>query len=113
MIIWIIISGGFTLLCTLYAAYDLWKKRHAASSVDVVSSAVELLKPYKEEVSSLRKDLQKANTVIDNLNDKLEKAENRADQLNSQLVDAQTEVGYLKVQVRLLSNQIRDANGDK
>jgi chromosome segregation ATPase len=106
---WII--GILTVLCTLYATYDMWRKRRTSPPADVVSSAVELLKPYQEEVKTLRTDLNKANQTIRILNNELEKAQTHAELLNSQLADAQAEVGFLKVQVRTMSIQLRDANG--
>jgi uncharacterized coiled-coil DUF342 family protein len=100
--------GIATALLVLVQGYDWWKKRQNKSSTDVVSSAMQLLTPYQVEVDRLRASLGKANDQILDLTVKLNNAETRADNLNNQLVDAQTEVGYLRTQVKVLSQQLRN-----
>lgn len=109
----VILLGVLTALLTLLQGYDWWKKRQSKSSIDVVNSAMQLLKPYQEEAESLRKNLEKANDQILDLSMKLNAAQTEAKELSTQLVDAQAEVGYLRTQVRILSQQLSkdDSNG--
>lgn len=73
----------------------------------IVTSALELLAPYKERVEELEKKLGDARRTINDLSSQLDSATRRAGTLNDQLVDAQTELGYLRVQVKALSQQIK------
>ena len=98
--------GVLTALLMLLQGYDWWKKRQAKSSVDVVSSAVHLLKPYQEEVDRLRGSLVTANSQIIELTRELNTAQSKADDLNNQLVDAQAELGFLRSQVKIMSIQL-------
>lgn len=97
------ILGVGTSLLVLKQGYEWWKNRNSKTSVDVVSSAVQLLKPYREEVEALRKSLQGANQQIRELTDKLTAAETRAFRLNNELADAQLEVRILQGQVKTMS----------
>lgn len=79
----------------------------------VVKSAVELLQPYREQVSELKTDLRTAKATIDTLtgnldtaNANLASANSKIAELNSQLVDAQTELRFLRMQVKTLSQQL-------
>lgn len=95
-----------TLVLALIQGYDWFKKRNSKASMDVVTSAMQLLKPYQDEVDILRGNLQNANTQITDLTKKLNAAEARAEELNKQLVDAQSEVSYLRVQVNVLTKRL-------
>lgn len=72
----------------------------------VVTSALELLEPYKERVEELEVKLKGARKTIDGLTERLDTATRQAGNLNNQLVDAQTEIGYLRVQVKTMSQQL-------
>jgi cell division septum initiation protein DivIVA len=97
--------GIGTAIIAFGQGYDWWKKRQSKSSVDVVSSAIQLLKPYQEEVSRLQGQ-------VTNLTVQLQAAQNRADDLNIQLIDAQTEVRFLRAQVKTFSRQLGDDNAE-
>ncbi len=101
-----IIFAVLSTLATTYAIYDMWRKRQASHSVEVMQSAVNLLGPYKEEVAQLRKDLVEANLTIMDLKNRLGQADLRASELNKELGDARTEVAYLRLQVHTLCSQV-------
>lgn len=89
-------------------------KQSVRSAIDkgdrlVVQSAIELLAPYKSEVAELKTNLHNARDTIDDLKDKLDAATRRANDLNEQLLDAQSELGFLRIQVKSLSQQIKQA----
>lgn len=98
--------GLVTSIIVIAQGYSWWKNKQSKSSVDVVTSAVQLLRPYQEEVDRLSKKLETANSQILDMTQKLNNAENRANDLNNLLVDAQAEVGYLRTQVKVLSKQL-------
>lgn len=105
--------GVLSVLATLYAAYDLWQRRSASNSVEVMKSAVGLLAPYKEEVTQLRRDLTEANLTIVDLKGSLGQADLRVSELNIELENARTELAYLRLQVHNLTRELTkgtDAN---
>jgi chromosome segregation ATPase len=108
-IVFAVLSG----LATMYAIYDLWRKRKTSNSIEVISSAVALLKPYKDEVSQLRKDLTDANLTIAGLSNRLSEAELRASNLNTELENARVELAYMRMQVHTLTVQLSESAKDK
>ncbi len=107
----VLLLGVGTAFIALFQGYDWWKNKQSKSSINIVDSAIQLLKPYQQEVEELRASLQKANTQIYDLTQTLNAAETRANILNNRLADAQSEVGYLRTQVKILSQQLGDDSG--
>lgn len=105
--------GVLSVLATLYAAYDLWQRRSASNSVEVMKAAVGLLAPYKDEVTQLRRDLTDANLTILDLKGNLGQADLRVSELNIELENARTELAYLRLQVHTLTTQLTKGMEDK
>lgn len=105
--------GVLSVLATLYAAYDLWQRRSASNSLEVMKSAVGLLAPYKEEVAQLRRDLTGANLTIVDLTGRLNQADLKVSELNGELENARTELAYFRLQVHTLSTQLAKGVEDK
>lgn len=108
-VVFAVLSG----LATLYAMYDLWRRWHGSSSVEVTRAAVALLAPYQEEVARLRQDLAAAGVTIVDLKQKLAQADIRVSGLNTDLENARTELAYLRVQVRTLTTQLSKGTDPK
>lgn len=108
-----IVFAVLSALATLYALYDLWRKRKTSNSIEVISSAVALLKPYKDEVSQLRRDLTDANLTIADLSRRLSLADLKASSLNTELENARVELAYLRMQVHTLTVQLSESSKDR
>ncbi|HEX3778545.1 MAG TPA: hypothetical protein VHX38_02680 [Pseudonocardiaceae bacterium] len=105
--------GAAAWIPGLWGIVDGWRKRRAerdqqADEGDrlVVKSAVELLKPYRERVEELESKLSGAERTIRDMTGQLRSANARAEDLNSKLADAQTELNFLRLQVKTMSQQL-------
>jgi chromosome segregation ATPase len=101
----------------LYMIYDGVRRRRGLKAREganeeriVVRSAIELLAPYKTRVEELESQLAGTTAKASALSLQLSVATSRANDLADQLESAQTELGYLRVQVKALSAQVRDEN---
>lgn len=101
----------------LYMVYDGARRRRGLKAREgateeriVVRSAIELLAPYKARVEELESQLAGTTAKASALSLQLSVATSRANELADQLESAQTELGYLRVQVKALSAQVRDEN---
>jgi chromosome segregation ATPase len=108
-----IIISALAVCATLYQVYLAWRARRqekmrAELSGDrvVVQSALELLKPYKEQVAELRAELTNANTA-------LASASVQISDLTSRLFEAQTELTALRQQIKTMSSDLRDDRDGK
>lgn len=101
--------GLLSVGSAVYTGIDLWRKRTLSTSVEVVSSAVQLLKPYKEELAEVNSQLANARVTIKDLGTKLDAAELRAHKLSLELDSARSEISYLRAQVNLLTSRFKDA----
>lgn len=90
---WTALIGLLSVASAVYLTYQAWRSRVSARGTDVVTSAISLLAPYKEEVAELRKAL--ATTMLD-----LNKAQQKVKRLSADLSEAQVELGLLRTQVR-------------
>lgn len=113
----IAVVGALAWIPGIYGIIDAVRRRrenlrHTIDEGDrmVVQSAIELLAPYKKRVNELEIQLKDAEDIIHDLSHNLETATVRANTLNEQLIDAQTELSYLRIQVKTLTQQI-DAGG--
>lgn len=99
MNVWTIVLGILGLFTTTYAAFDLFQKRRSMGTADVVNSAVQLLKTYENEATSLRVQLVEANSTISQLKAELSIATGRVEELNKSLQEAQVELTWMRIQV--------------
>jgi uncharacterized coiled-coil protein SlyX len=109
----IAVVGALAWLPSVYGIIEAVRRRKdkARQALDegdrmVVKSAISLLAPYEKRVAELESKLSGANNTITTLKGQLDDATHRATVLNNQLVDAQTEIGYLRIQVKTLSQQL-------
>lgn len=105
---WITIISIATGIVTLYTGYEVWRKRQVSKSLDVVTSAIQLLQPYREEVEKVRTELVRASATIEEMTNRLHKAEVRAEELSKELDYARSEVNFLRVQVDMLKNNVKE-----
>ncbi|HET9889637.1 MAG TPA: hypothetical protein VFQ42_03975 [Mycobacterium sp.] len=87
------------------------RRRATAQAADesdriVVKSAVDLLKPYRERVEELESKLGSAEHTIGEMTNQLTQANRQVAELTSKLADAQTEVNFLRLQVKTLSQHL-------
>ena len=88
--------GILTGLIALYNFYDFWRKRQSTKSIDIVTSAIQLLEPYKEEVTYYRE-------IVANLTKELALTQKTAREVTKQLGEAQVEISFLRLQIKKLS----------
>src|SRR5438067_421574 len=103
---WVSVIGVLSVLLSIYTGYDYWRKRQSTRSTDVVSSALQLLEPYKLEVAKLQTELSSARATIREM-------EQRSIKLSNQLFEAQREVSFLRIQVDIMRDRLpkEDSNG--
>lgn len=100
------LAGVVAFLGTVYTIWDSSRKRskeklRAELSGDqlIVQSAIDLLKPYKEQVIELKKRLKETS-------DELQRATAQVNLLNAELAD-------LRMQVKGMTSEINDSGGER
>lgn len=111
--VWIAILGAAAWIPGIWGIVEAVRRHRteANRAVDegdrmVVKSALELLQPYKVRVEELETTLATAEHTIRDMNEQLAAANRQVSDLSSKLSDAQAEIGYLRVQVKTLSQQL-------
>ncbi len=107
--------GAAAWLPGLWGVLEALKKRRmrkvqVADEGDrlVVKSALELLTPYQARVHELEGKMRTTTEQVDTLSKQLAAANRQVLDLTAQLSDAHTEVGYLRLQIKTMAQQLPD-----